>query len=332
MSEMLKIGLFGVGHLGKIHLRCIQELQSHFQLIGFFDPDDERASDIENNFHIKRFHSEQELMIASDVVDIVTPTPTHYQLAMKAIENGKHIFIEKPITSTPNEARSLLSAAKEKGIKGQIGFVERFNPAFLAIADENIEPMFIEAHRLAGFNPRGTDVSVVLDLMIHDLDIVLKLVNKPVKNVFANGVAIVSSTEDIANARIEFENGAVANITASRISLKNMRKFRLFSPKAYISMDFLDKKTEIISLSDVPNDNNAMELETALGKKYLKLKMPEIADINAIKEELKLFANAVNYNSEPTVSLQDGVLALELAYIILEEIKNNKTNNSNILR
>lgn len=328
MSAKIKIGLFGVGHLGKIHLRCLQELHHVFELVGFYDPDDSKAEEIISKYAVKRFFSEEALIAASDAVDIVTPTPLHFGIAMKAIENDKHIFIEKPICSTPEEGRKILAAADSRGVKGQVGFVERFNPAFLSIADLEIKPIFIEAHRLSVFNPRGTEVSVVLDLMIHDLDILLKLVNAPVYKIHANGVAIVSKTEDIANARIEFENGTVANITASRISLKNMRKFRLFQRDAYISMDFLDKKAEIIKLydADIPNAEELMELETADGKKYLEMIIPHTATVNAIKTELELFADAICQNKVESVSLHDGVVALELAYDILSEIKKNRKN------
>jgi len=323
MSKILNIGLLGVGHLGKIHLRCLLELNEIYHLVGFYDPDDQKAAEVTEKHGIQRFATAEALIAAVDLVDIVTPTPTHFELAKKAIEANKHIFIEKPITSTLVEAQKLYEWAKEKGLKGQVGFVERFNPAFLSLASQQINPMFIEAHRLSVYNPRGTDVSVVLDLMIHDLDILLKLVNSPVSRVWANGVAIVSKTADIVNARIEFKNGAVANITASRISLKNMRKFRLFQSDAYISMDFLEKKTEIVRLYDSanPEKDNLMELDTMSGKRYLELSMPEIVPVNAIKTELALFAESIINDSIPTVPLYDGVIALELAYKIMAEIE-----------
>ncbi len=332
MSTILNIGLFGVGHLGKIHLRCLLELKTVYNIVGFFDPSDQNAAEVVEKYGIRRFLNEDELIAAVDLIDIVTPTSTHFQIALKAIASGKHIFVEKPITSTPEEAQILLKAAQKMGIKGQVGFVERFNPAFLALANEPIKPMFIEAHRLSVYNPRGTDVSVVLDLMIHDLDILLKLVNDKVKSVSANGIAIVSKTEDIANARIEFENGAVANITASRISLKNMRKFRLFQEDAYISLDFLEKKTEIVRLYDTPDpeNENLMELDTMNGKKYLELYMPETSAVNAIKSELQLFADSIVNNTEPTVALYDGVIALELAYQILNEIAKGPKKGSTL--
>lgn len=326
MSKKIKIGLFGVGHLGKIHLKCLLELKDVFEFIGFYDPDKKTSEEVAKTFAVKSFDSEESLLASCDAADIVAPTVYHYALAIKAIENSKDIFIEKPICSTPKEANAILKAAKKYGVKGQVGFVERFNPAFLSLLGQEIKPKFIEAHRLSLFNPRGTDVSVVLDLMIHDLDILLKLVDAPVYKIYANGVAILSETEDIANARIEFENGTVANITASRISMKQMRKFRLFQNDAYISMDFLDKKTEIIRLKDSNESGreNLMELETSTGKKYLEFEMPESSAINAIKTELKLFAESIIQNKETSVPLYDGVIALELAHDILAEIEKNR--------
>jgi predicted dehydrogenase len=326
MSKKIKIGLFGVGHLGQIHLKCLLELNDFFEFIGFYDPDQKKSEEVVEKFAVKSFETEEALLACCDAVDIVAPTAYHYALAIKAIESSKDIFIEKPICSTPQQANAILNAAKKYSVKGQVGFVERFNPAFLSLIGHEINPKFIEAHRLSVFNPRGTDVSVVLDLMIHDLDILLKLVDAPVYKIYANGVAVLSETEDIANARIEFENGTVANITASRISMKQMRKFRLFQNDAYISMDFLAKKTEIIRLknSNESGREDLMELETPSGKKYLEFEMPESLAINAIKTELKLFAESIIQNKETSVPLYDGVIALELAHDILAEIEKNR--------
>jgi predicted dehydrogenase len=328
MSEKIKIGLFGVGHLGKIHLKCLLELHELFEFVGFYDPNSKNAEETVEKFGVKSFESEVELMESCDAVDIVAPTNFHFSLAMNAIESAKHVFIEKPICSTAQEAYKILAAANKMQVKGQVGFVERFNPAFTSLNGQQVSPKFIEAHRMSVFNPRGTDVSVVLDLMIHDLDILLKLVDAPVYKIYANGVAVLSETEDIANARIEFENGTVANITASRISMKPMRKFRLFQQDAYISMDFLDKKTEIIRLLDSNNagNENLMELETSRGKKYLEFEVPESEPVNAIKTELKLFAESIIQNKETSVPLYDGVVALELAHDILAEIEKNRKN------
>ncbi len=238
---MLKAGVLGAGHLGKIHLRLLQQSEK-YELVGFYDPFTENAQKVADEFGYKLFNSVEELINAVDVVDIVTPTLSHFDCAKQAIEKGKHIFIEKPITNTLQEAEAIRTLASQNHIRGQVGHVERFNPAFTAVKDMIDTPMFIETHRLAEFNPRGTDVPVVLDLMIHDIDIILSVVKSKVKNVHASGVSVISDTPDIANARIEFENGCVANLTSSRISMKNMRKSRFFQKDAYISVDFLRKE------------------------------------------------------------------------------------------
>ena len=247
-TRMVKIGLLGVGHLGKIHLKCLQNIET-VTVTGFYDPNDEAAQHILRTYpQLQRYDSLSSIFEVSDAIDIVTPTITHFDLAAAAIQKGKHVFIEKPLTRTPAEAGMLAKLAKEKGVKVQVGYVERFNPAFLSIQNIPLNPLFIEAHRLAMFNPRGTDVSVVLDLMVHDLDLILNIVKAPLTSVEASGVAVVSRSPDIANARLEFQNGAVANLTASRISMKQMRKLRLFQKDAYISPDLLDKQTQIIQL------------------------------------------------------------------------------------
>jgi len=323
---MLKIGVLGVGHLGKIHVKCIQLAQQDFELVGFYDPNDAEAEKVANDFNIRRFEDVDALIDAVDVVDIVTPTPTHFELASKVIRKSRHVFIEKPITRTPAEAEELLQLSSEYGVKVQVGHVERFNPALLALENMTLAPMFVEAHRLAVFNPRGTDVSVVLDLMIHDLDILLSMVRSKPKEVRANGVAIVSTVPDIANVRIEFENGCVANLTASRISLKQMRKVRLFQHDAYLSLDFLEKKAQVVRLFDkgsgqLPEGNAFMELPTPKGEKMIHVSMPEIEPINAIKMELETFAESIRTNSLPRVSIEDGYRALKLAHEIDRQIE-----------
>lgn len=326
---MLKIGVLGVGHLGKIHLKCIQLASQHYELVGFYDPNDEMAQKVVEQYQIKRFEQLEELIQAVDVVDIVTPTITHFNLASKVIEAGKHIFIEKPVTHTLEEAKQLVEKANAKGIKIQVGHVERFNPALLALEGSVINPMFIEAHRLAVFNPRGTDVSVILDLMIHDLDIILSMVNSEVSVVSASGVAVVSDTPDIANARIEFENGCVANLTTSRISMKQMRKVRLFQKDAYISLDFLDKQAQVVRLyeeENKPETDNILELHTQNGVKYIHMNAPEIQPVNAIKMELETFAESIQNDTRPKVSVEDGYKALKLAYMIIDEIKGRNAN------
>lgn len=325
---MLKIGLLGAGHLGKIHLNCIK-MVDHYDLIGFYDPNDHNAKIAEETHGAKRWTNLDKLLDSVDVVDIVTPTITHFELAQRAIRKGKQVFIEKPLTHTLEEAKELLKMSKAAGVKIQVGHVERFNPAFLALQGRPLKPMFIEAHRLAVFNPRGTDVSVILDLMIHDLDLVLSLVGSEVKFISASGVAVVSDTPDIANARIEFENGAVANLTASRISMKQMRKLRLFQKDAYISLDFLEKNAQVIRLydknaPDVPNRENLMELQTNHGTKLIQMEMPQIEPVNSIKMELESFAKSILHDEIPKVSIEDGYKALEVAHQIIEQIEKRK--------
>jgi len=317
---MLKAGVLGAGHLGKIHLKLLQQSKK-YDLVGFYDPSKENTQKVSEAFGYRAFSSIEDLIKEVDVVDIVTPTLSHFDCAKQAIEKGCHIFIEKPITKTVIEAEAIRTLASQKHVLGQVGHVERFNPAFIAVKDMIVSPMFIECHRLAEFNPRGTDVPVVLDLMIHDIDIILSVVDSPVKNVHASGVSVISETPDIANARIEFENGCVANLTASRISMKNMRKSRFFQKDAYISVDFLEKKSEIVRMKDVPDqpDEFAMILQNAEGvKKQIYFDNPEVTPNNAILDELESFANAIENNTKPVVSLRQGTNALRVAQQIID--------------
>lgn len=318
---MLKAGVLGAGHLGKIHLRLLNQSEK-YQLVGFYDADEVNAKKIESEFGYKYFNSIDDLIDAVDMVDIVTPTLSHYECAKKAIAKGKHIFIEKPITNTVEEAEHIRELLAQHNIRGQVGHVERFNPAYLAVKDQIINPMFIECHRLAEFNPRGTDVPVVLDLMIHDIDIILSVVKSKVKHVSASGVSVISDTPDIANARIEFENGCVANLTASRISLKNMRKSRFFQKDAYISVDFLEKKCEVVKMKDAPKNPGDFDmiLQNAEGiKKQIYFDNPDVANNNAILDELESFADAINNNRSPIVTLHDGTEALRVATMIIDQ-------------
>ncbi len=324
----MKIALLGAGHLGKIHLKCILATEC-WELAGFYDLDDKNAESAIAQYGAKRYKSLSKLLAECDAVDIVTPTPSHYALAAKAIQAGKHTFIEKPVTQTIPEGRKLLQLSEKHRVKVQIGHVERFNPAFTALGGMTLNPMFIEGHRLAAFQPRGTEVSVILDLMIHDLDLILHLVKSPVKKVSASGVAVLSNTPDIANARIEFANGCVANLTASRISMKQMRKMRLFQPDHYLSLDFLEKNAQIVRLFatdavDLPSTENLMEFDTPVGKKWLQLSMPDTAPVNAIQRELETFHDAIATDTEPIVTLRDGFEALKLAHRILKEIEVRK--------
>lgn len=317
---MLKAGVLGAGHLGKIHLKLLNQ-SDRYELVGFYDPSEENAKKVSEEFGYHAFGSIDELIDAVDVVDIVTPTLSHFDCAKNAIEKGRHIFIEKPITKTVIEAEAIKTLASQKHVQGQVGHVERFNPAFTAVKDMIEQPMFIETHRLAEFNPRGTDVPVVLDLMIHDIDIILSVVDSPVKDVYASGVSVISETPDIANARIEFENGCVANLTASRISMKNMRKSRFFQKDAYISVDFLEKKSEVVRMKDAPEnpDEFAMILQNAEGvKKQIYFDNPEITANNAILDELETFADAIENDTLPIVTLDNGTDALRVAQQIID--------------
>lgn len=318
----MKIGVLGAGHLGKIHIRLLKEIAG-WELVGFYDPDDANAQEAIEKYGVQRYDDIDDLIRAVDAVDVVTPTVTHFALAKKAIKAGKHVFVEKPLVNTLDEAKKLLHLEAEANLKIQVGHVERFNPAYLSIKNRKLNPMFIETHRLAQFNPRGTDVSVVLDLMIHDIDIILSIVKTNVKKISASGVPIISRSPDIANARIEFDNGCVANVTASRISMKNMRKTRLFQHDCYIGIDFLDKKTEIISLQHHKPDErfNYMELNTPDGEtKFVQFEMPEVTETNAIKMELELFLDSILHDKPTEVSLQDGFNAMKIAYQVISKI------------
>ncbi|MFJ1474083.1 Gfo/Idh/MocA family protein [Capnocytophaga cynodegmi] len=318
----LKVGVLGAGHLGKIHLRLLKQSEK-YELIGFYDSDQENAKKVSQEFGYQIFDSIEELVSVCDVVDVVTPTLNHFDCAEKIISKGKHIFIEKPIANTIEEAEKIITLAKKYNVKGQVGHVERFNPAFLAVRETITNPMFIEAHRLAEFNPRGTDVPVVLDLMIHDIDVILSVVKSKVKHISASGALVISQSPDIANARIEFENGCVANLTASRISLKNMRKSRFFQKDAYISVDFLDKKVEVVRMKDAPENPGDFDmiLQNAEGqKKQIYFENPEISANNAILDELEQFADAIINNTTPIVTLEQGTEALRIAKQITEKL------------
>ena len=319
---MLKIGIVGVGHLGKFHLNNWLEI-SDVEVVGFVDPNEEIANEVIEKYGIKRFFDTDDFLNQCDAIDIVAPTNFHYEWCEKAIKLGKHVFVEKPFAHTMDEARQLVKLAKESNIKLQVGHVERFNPAFLALKGFDLKPMFIEVHRLAQFNPRGTEVSVILDLMIHDIDIILSLVKSDVKKISASGVAVMTDTPDIANVRIEFDNGCVANLTSSRISMKKMRKMRVFQKDAYIGIDFLDKKTEIIKLKE-PGDTNvfSFDMETPGGTKTIAVANPPVPEINAIKRELEEFKDAIINNTQTVVTEIDGLKAMDVAHQILAKIGN----------
>jgi predicted dehydrogenase len=318
---MIKVGVIGAGHLGKIHLNILSN--SDFNLIGFHDTDVENSEKLASENGYVFFKEIDSLINLIDAAVIVSPTTTHFEIAEKCINKGKHIFVEKPLTTNSKEARIINKLAKEGNIIGQVGFVERYNQAFISCKEFIDKPKFIESHRLSDFNPRGTDVSVIMDLMIHDIDIILNINQSKVKKIDASGVSIISSTPDIANARIEFENGCIANLTSSRISLKKMRKTRIFQDNAYISINFLEKDFQVVKIRDKDtNDNeNSLVIKNNLGhEKVIFFENPEINEINSIEAELKDFFNSIKNKSKSKVSLNDGLMALEVAEEIMSQL------------
>lgn len=320
----LPVGVIGVGHLGSLHAKMYAEIPSA-ELVGIMDIDRNRSESLALELNTKAFASADELLQSVKAVSIATPTSTHYSIARQAIEKRVNMLIEKPITSTITEADSLLQLAKQHKAKIQVGHIERFNPAILALEKYKINPVFVESHRLAQFNPRGTDVAVVLDLMIHDIDIILSLVQSPVRKIEANGVAVVSDNIDIANARLQFENGCVANVTASRISQKKMRKMRLFQRDAYISIDFSEGLAEVFRLVD-ENDHTVRatmllgEINSGKVKRRIVYEQPEVKEINALKYELEQFIDSIQNGREPLVTGEEGKEALQIAHDIMERI------------
>ena len=325
-ENKIKVALIGLGHLGKIHLKCINESEL-ITLIGVWDIDKELQKKISAEHSLAYFENIDQLLEYVQAVIIVSPTSTHAAWAQKCLERNKHFFIEKPVTATVEEAKILYRQALNTNLKIQVGHVERFNPAYLVIKDNIGDPMFIEGHRLAEFKPRGTDVSVVMDLMIHDIDLVLNMVKYPIKEIRASGVAIMSPTPDICNARLEFENGATANLTASRISMKQMRKLRVFQSGQYISMDLLKKETQIVKIAEHPNLDHPFTwpLDTLNGKKYIQVDMPVPPSNNAILDELNSFASSILHDTIPPVTLDHGVHALSIAQQIQDQMELKKT-------
>jgi predicted dehydrogenase len=322
---MTRIGVLGTGHLGKIHLKLLKGLTADYQLVGFHDPDPAVSAKVSQDFGVPSFASVDELLAQVDAVDIVTPTLSHFELASRAVKQFKHVFIEKPVTATPDEAKRLEELVREAGVRAMVGHVERFNPAMLALGSFPLQPMFIELHRLALWNPRSTDISVVADLMIHDIDIVQHLIKSGVKRVSASGTAVIADTPDIATARIEFHNGAVANLTASRISLKNMRRMRIFQRGAYVTVDFLEKQTEIYHLLDDEALAASGEPATTTWQwhdrtRHLRRETPEVKPVNSIEHELKLFAQAIREGTETAVPLHQAYLALQTAALIEQKL------------
>ena len=318
---MLNIAVIGAGHLGEFHIKLLKSSKL-FNLIGFFDPNKSRVKEIIDKYNINFFEIDK-INSLVDAVIISTPTSSHYETAVKFLNNNIHVFIEKPITSSIEQANKLIKIKRNNKLVGQVGHVERFNSAFLNIKDA-LNPMFIESHRLSSYPSRGTDVSVVLDLMIHDIDIVLSLVDSKITKISANGTKIISSSPDIANARIEFENGCVANLTSSRLSLKKMRKMRVFQTDSYISLDFDSGSSEIIKIKNYDGKNKyAMTIHDSEGiEKEIQIENIKNENINSIEEEHKNFYYSIINKEDPIVSFEKGRNALKLAIEILKIIEN----------
>lgn len=323
---MIRYGVLGVGHLGRFH--AIQANQiARCELSAVFDQNQDRSKEVAIELGVKSANSLEDFFQSVDALSLVTITSTHFDLAKQAIQNGKHVLIEKPITKTVAEAEELVELAKKHHVKVQVGHIERFNSAMRVTKDINLSPMFIEAHRMAPFNIRGTDVAVILDLMIHDIDLISTLVKSNVKSISANGMAVISETEDIANCRIEFENGCVANITSSRISANKMRKMRLFQENAYLSIDFDEGTADVYYLDSKEFAGFGGDFPIALGQiekgnKNLNIRYAKYAkqEINPLREEIEAFIYAIENDTLPVVTAEDGKKALEIATEILVQI------------
>ncbi len=329
--DKTRVGVIGVGHLGKLHASLYREVDDAY-LVGIYDVDTEKSKKVAEELQISVFENMDSLIKQVDAVNIVTPTITHFEIALKALEQGKHVFLEKPITYKEEEARTLIESAAKNNCKIQVGHIERFNSALLALEDVSLDPLFIEAHRLASFNPRGTDVAVILDLMIHDLDLILHLVKSKPVHIDASGVGVISSTIDIANARIEFENGCVANVTASRISAKKMRKMRIFQKNAYISLDFADGFSEIFfipSENQMPFHDGTLafslgQIDEGENKREIKYNRLQRSNTNPLRSELSHFVDAIRNDIPVPVSAEDGLEALSLANQVLQKIESHR--------
>ena len=325
-QDKIKIGIIGAGHLGRYHIECTQRIEG-FSLEGIYDQDKSRAEEIAAQYNVHRFNDISEMLSVVDAVCIVTPTSTHHSIALEAIAAGKHLFVEKPLTDHPETSKDLAQSILAKNLTGRVGHVERYNPSYLAAKRMGIsKPVFIEAHRLAPFNPRGMDVPVVMDLMIHDIDLVLSMIDSEIDHIEANGVGVAGRSADICNARITFKNHAVANLTASRISLKQMRKLRLFQRDQYMAIDFLNHEVQVVKLlHEEPKDMMSMKLDLPDGARWIAAENPGIEKHNAIEEELKEFFEAIRNNSNQGVSFEDGAKAVEVAHRIMDQITNHES-------
>jgi predicted dehydrogenase len=318
-ASMIKIGILGAGHLGKIHISLLKEIKE-FEIVGFYDADKDVSIRREKELGIKSFDSYEGLSKKCNAVDIVCPTPFHFEYAKQAIKAGKHVFIEKPVTVHPEEAKILVQLCHEAGIVAQVGHVEQFNPAILAAKPFINRPLFINAERLAMYNPRGTDVSVVLDLMIHDIDLVLSMVKSNVKKIQANGSPIICPTADIAHARMEFDNGTIANLTVSRVALHNKRSLSVFQKENFLNIDLLNKT---LTKAEIKKNHTPKENETIIALRDDTIIMKQNIDVkpvNAIKYELELFAKAIQNKTKSVITLADAYLTMQTTQQITDAI------------
>jgi len=322
--KKVKYAVVGAGHLGYIHLLNLKDIPS-VEITGFYEIDKDRKKFVEEKTGIKGYDSFEELLDHCDAISIVVPTKSHYSVAKSAIKHGIHIFCEKPFMASIEEAEEIIKLAKEKSVIIQIGHIERFNPALKFLQNEIKNPLFIECHRISPFNPRGTDVAVILDLMIHDIDIVLNIVDSDLIDIKASGAPILTNNIDIANARLEFKNGCIANITASRVSNKRLRKLRIFQINQYISINFLQREAELYWISKSINQDDDIktlaQIESDGIQKILNYKKFSFPEYNPLREELLSFINSIVNGETPPVTAEEGRNALEIAIIIEEQIK-----------
>ena len=322
-QNRIRVAVIGVGYLGRHHVEQLQQIPAA-ELVGIYDIDGSTLADVGRRFGVHTFAGLEESLSAAEAVTVVVPTDQHFVVSEQALKAGCHVFVEKPISRTLAEADALLRLAEKQGRLLQVGHIERLNPAVQALARYDLAPRFIEGHRLSPFSPRGTDVPVVLDLMIHDIDVVLHLVKSPVKAIRANGVSVITDSVDIATARIEFENGAVANLTASRISQKQMRKLRLFQKELYIGVDFLQQLLEVYRLVGPEEAHGeallTMPLEFNDRRRLITYEKPDLPKENALHLELENFVRSAAHLEQPVVDGHSARAALDVAIRVQEAI------------
>ena len=331
---MLRAGVIGVGRLGSAHAGCYAKIPE-VELAGIFDSDKALREQVAGRHGCEAYPSLDSLLGEIDIASVAVPTISHFEVAERCLNKGVDVLIEKPLTTTLSEAEQLLRLSQKRGLKLQVGHIERFNPAFLAAKEHIEKPMFIETHRLAQFNPRGTDVDVVLDLMIHDLDLISHVVGQPMTDLRASGVEVITESDDIANVRLNFAGGCVANLTASRISAKSMRKMRLFQRDAYISIDFLNRKSELYKLISIGEGDSKVAEETIVGKipvadsgKTILYSKLRIEETDMLLAEVSSFVRAVKEDTTPEVPPEEGLEALRLALTTIEAISSHKKSLS----